>query len=505
MRCARTAIPRINLPSAGFRHPDDARAQVKLGIACFEEIFGFRPAGIWPSEGAVSDDALSIIADCGLKWAASDEGILSLSIPGGLETGRGALYHPYSFAAGDKEIMLFFRDHTLSDLIGFTYSRWEPEMAVEDFIGRLEEIRTKFPEGRVVTIILDGENAWEYYQNNGYDFVSLLYKGILETPGLELATFSGLLKEVPARQALRHVHPGSWINADYGIWVGHPEENQAWDLVERTRDTAIRQNPRVGPLLSGDASRGEGDDAAWEICRSIMTAEGSDWFWWYGDDHFSPHSDRFDLLFRRHLLHVYGRMNLDPPHELLEPIKRETPAGFVREPADLITPTISGIVTDYFEWLAAGLYDLTRQSSAMHSAESLLQSFFHGYDREALYFRIDGTTALDKTLLPGDQLRLHLLTNGEYRVVMEPGTEQGTLQLKHENSWKPTVHPCSWTIGRICEVRVPLVAVSLEPGCRLLACITLVRSANEIGRWPPDGAMSLKYLGVELESETWPV
>jgi alpha-amylase/alpha-mannosidase (GH57 family) len=505
MQCAKTAIPRINLPSARFRHPEDARAQVMGGIACFEGLFGFTPAGIWPSEGAISDDALSIIADCGIRWAASDEGILSRSIPGGLETGRGALYHPYSFITGEKEIILFFRDQTLSDLIGFTYSKWEPEMAIKDFIGRLEDIRTNFPEGRVVTIILDGENAWEYYQNNGYDFVSLLYKGIMETPGLELATFSELLTGVPARQALRHVHPGSWINADYGVWVGHPEENLAWDLIGRTRDTAIRQNPRVGPLLSGDASRGDGDDVAWEICRSIMAAEGSDWFWWYGDDHFSPHSDRFDLLFRRHLLHVYGKLNLDPPRELLEPIKRETPAGFVREPADLITPTISGIVTDYFEWLAAGLYDLTRQSSAMHAAEILLQSFFYGYDREALYFRIDGTIALNKTLLPGDQLILHLQTNGEYRAVMEPGTEQGILLVKNENSWKPTAHPCSWRIGRICEVRVPLVAVSLEPGCRLLACITLVRSANEIGRWPPDGAMSLKYQGVELESETWPV
>jgi alpha-amylase/alpha-mannosidase (GH57 family) len=503
MKSARGALPRINLPAATFRHPEDARSQVLSGIAFFEKIFGFKPIGIWPSEGAVSDEALAIIAECGLKWAASDEGILSHSITGGLGAGREALYQPHSFNSHGNELRLFFRDHALSDLIGFTYSQWEPVRAVHDFIMRLKEIRAHAPGSRVASIILDGENAWEYYPNNGHDFLTLLYSGIVETPGLEMATFSDHLPRVPAGRVLHHVHPGSWINADYGVWIGHPEENLAWDMIERARDAAVRHNPLVGALLSGSEKGGEIDNRALDICRSIFAAEGSDWFWWYGDDHFSPHSDRFDLLFRRHLMNVYRLLKLDVPHELFQQIKKESPAGFVREPADLITPAISGFVTNYFEWLAAGLYDLTRQSSAMHAAESLLHSFFYGFDRKALFFRIDGVTALDKTLLPQDQLNLHLILDREYRLAMEPGSEEGALLVKEESSWKSTGHDCLWKIARICEARVPLAAVNPEAGRKLFAYITLMRGNDEIGRWPTDGSMALKYAGPELELETW--
>jgi len=202
-------------------------------------------------------------------------------------------------------------------------------------------------------------------------------------------------------------------------------------------------------------------------------------------------------------MNVYRLIKLDVPLELFEQIKKESPAGFVREPADLITPTVSGFVTDYFEWLAAGLYDLTRQSSAMHSAESLLHSFFYGFDRKAFYFRIDGATALDKTLLPEDQLNLHLILDREYRLAMEPGSVEGALLVKEESSWKSTGHDCSWKIARVCEARVPLAAMNPEAGKRLFSYITLMRGNDEIGRWPTDGSMALKYAGPELEMETW--
>jgi len=503
MNSARTAMPRVNLPSARFRHPEDARGQVLSGIAYFEKIFGFTPIGIWPSEGAVSDEALAIIAECGLKWAASDEGILAHTTCGGLGAGREALYQPYSFHGDGTELRLFFRDHALSDLIGFTYSQWDPLRAVHDFIGRLKDIRTYAPGSRVVSVILDGENAWEYYPDNGHDFLKLPYAGIAETPGLEQATFSDLLTSVPVRQELHHLHPGSWINANYGVWVGHPEENLAWQMIEKTREAAFRQNPLVAALLSSAGDAGENDDTALEVCKSLYAAEGSDWFWWYGDDHFSPHSDRFDLLFRSRLMNVYRLLKLNVPLELFDPIKKESSAGFVREPADLISPVINGLVTDYFEWLAAGLYDLTRQSSAMHAAESLLQSFFYGFDRKALFFRIDGAMALDKSLLPEDQLNLHLILDREYQLAMDLESDEGELKVKDENGWRGSSHNCRWKIAKVCEAQVPLAAVNPEPGGKLFAYITLLRGNDEIGRWPTDAPMMLKYAGPELELETW--
>ena len=509
MKSAHVAMPRATLPDCRFRHPEDARSQVEEGIACFQRLFGFAPTGMWPSEGSVSDEALAIIADCGLQWVATDEGVLTRSLADGPGPGREGLYRPHTFRARDRELGMLFRDHALSDLIGFTYSQWETERAISDFVARLTDIRKQLPGAGVATVILDGENAWEYYPDNGHPFLSGLYDRIAATPGLKTATCTEALRKVPPGRALTHIHPGSWINADYGIWVGHPEENQGWDYLEQARAAAVRHSAHVAGLLAsgGGIINGSAADAeeltARQVCKSLYAAEGSDWFWWYGDDHFSPYSASFDLLFRRHLMNVYRLLGLDVPRELFEPIKKKNPAGFVREPAGLITPVINGLVTDYFEWLAAGLYDLSRQSSAMHVSESLLRSFFYGFDRKALYFRIDGAQSLDKELLPGDLLYLHLLLDREYRLAMSTVSDEGELQAKEEGRWAGTSHLCHWKIARVCEAMVPLEAVHPEPGGNLFAFFTLLRGEEEIGRWPADAPMFLKYAGPDIELENW--
>ena len=505
-KIARTAMPKVTLPLLGLRHPEDARSQVATAVACFQRLFGFAPKGMWPSEGSVSDEALAVIADCGLQWAATDEEVLANTLGGSLGPGREAIYQPYGYRHDNRELTLFFRDHALSDLIGFTYSQWEPARGVEDFVARLRNIAHHAHAPRVVPVILDGENAWEYYPDNGYHFLQRLYATIAATPGLKLVTCSEVIAERPADRHISHIHPGSWINANYGIWIGHPEENLAWDHLARARAAAVRGNARVAALLSpgavGDFTTEE-DQTAALICRALFAAEGSDWFWWYGDDHFSPHSDRFDLLFRRHLTNVYRLLGEEVPAALYEPIKKKSPAGFVREPAALISPTISGIVTDYFEWLAAGLYDLAKQSSAMHASENILQSFFYGFDRQAFYFRIDGAHPLDRALRGDDLFFLYLTHEREYRLAMGLTTEGGALQIRENGVWQDTGMLCQWKIKRVCEVQVPLAALNLAPGDLLFAYLTLVRGGDEVGRWPVDAPMRLRYSGPELELETW--
>lgn len=498
-RIAQTAMPKVTLPTLRFRYPEDARSQVAQGITSFEEIFGFTPAGMWPSEGSVSDEALSILAEQGLAWAASDEWVLSRTLPGGLGKHREALYHPYAFHQEGRDISLFFRDHVLSDLIGFTYSQWDAERAVADFLGRLKELRQHSRASRVVPVILDGENAWEYYPDNGLPFLAKLYGALAGTPGLKLATFSEVLQQVPERRPLGHIHPGSWINANYGIWIGHPEENRAWDCLSRARAVA-EKHPAVSVLLAG----GESDDGtARLVCKALYAAQGSDWFWWYGDDHFSPHAGSFDLLFRRHLMNVYRLLGHDVPSELYEPIKKQLPAGFVREPAALITPAITGVVTDYFEWLAAGLYDLTKQSSAMHAAESLLQSFFYGFDKSYFYFRIDGVQSLERVFQEDDCLSLHLLHGGEFRLDLLAGGMEGELQVKGSSGWRASGTLAQYSIGRIAEARVPLSALGLAAGDRLFTYFTFTRAREELGRWPVDTPLLLNYAGPDLDMETW--
>jgi alpha-amylase/alpha-mannosidase (GH57 family) len=408
---------------------------------------------------------------------------------------------------------------------------------------------------------MDGENAWEYYQDNGFPFLTKLYGALARTDGLKAATFSEVLQLVPERRTLDRVHPGSWINANYGIWIGHPEKNRGWDSLSKARGAAVGASPLVASLLGAppalpgegegegeeleeleepedcgsrtgmaqdrsrsgapglqpapspheeDESSGGGvgsaelgEETARLVCDSLHAAQGSDWFWWYGDDHFSPHAGRFDLLFRRHLMNVYRLLGLDVPAELYEPIKKQFPAGFVREPAALITPAITGIVTDYFEWLAAGLYDLTKQASAMHAAETLLQSFFYGFDRNYFYFRIDGVQSLEKVFQQDDCLSLHLIHGSEYRMEMELGACEAELMVKSRSGWIPSGTVAHYCIGRIVEARIPLPALNLSSGDKLFTYLTYTRNRDELGRWPVDTPLLLNYAGPDLEMETW--
>lgn len=504
---ALASTPRADLPRPRFHCPEDARAQVARGLEYFKDVFGFVPKGMWPSEGSVSDEALAILAGCGLEWAASDEGILAASLPEGLAARKKNLYHPYSFSRDGKEIALLFRDRQLSDLIGFTYSRWKTDRAVNDFVQRLLSVRMTVPDADLVTVVLDGENAWEYYPENGYGFLSSLYREIGKSRLLEFATPSDDRIRESARRSLGHVHPGSWINANFGIWVGHPEENRAWEHLHHARTAAITRNPKVAELLAsgtGTACTPGGEAALAEsICRSLYAAEGSDWFWWYGDDHFSPHSDHFDRLFRNNLINVYLLLGMDVPVELYQSIKHVTPAGLVRRPSTLITPQLNGIVDDYFEWHGAGLFDLSRQSSAMHAGESLLQCFFYGYDRDYFYVRVDGSSPLDKVLLPDDLLRLHLLLEREYILPMTSGTTAGELLARQDNRWNGTGQACDWLVSRVCEIRIPLAAFAPQKGQAFFAYVTLTRGQDEIGRWPTHVPLALSYGGAELELENW--
>jgi alpha-amylase/alpha-mannosidase (GH57 family) len=507
---AATAMPRINLPSRRFSHPEDARAQVAGAIDYFKGLFGFAPAGMWPSEGSVSDDTLSQLVQCGVKWAASDEGILSASLPGGLGDGRENLYHPWKFDCAGGGISLLFRDRVLSDLIGFTYTRWDADRAVDDFIRRLKGIREGLPgKTGVVSVILDGENAWEYYQRNGNDFLTAIYRKIAADDALEMVTASEAVEHSSSRRVISHIHPGSWINANFGIWIGHPEENAGWDLLEATRQAAMDANRDVAGLLA--AGNGKSLTAqpenkggiAREICRCLFAAEGSDWFWWFGDDHFSPHSNIFDDLFRNNLIQVYRLLGLDVPPSLFEPIKRITPAGLIRTPATFVSPVINGTVDDYFEWLGAGLFDLSRQSSSMHAGECLLRCFFYGYDHEFLYFRFDGCTHMDKVLQAEDVLRLHLILDREYLLPITVTAEKAELLARKQAGWKGTGIFCRWGIARVCETGIPLGILKPPKHSTIYVYLTLTRGQDEIGRWPTHMPLALNYVGPELELDSW--
>ncbi len=289
------ANPKSKLPGKRFRHPEDANYQVKTALGYGEKIFGVRPQGMWPSEGSVSTDALKILSRNKIAWAATDEMILQKTL---VKSGRILRndfiekYFAYNFKAGNKSTKLFFRDHNLSDLIGFVYSQWSPDDAAKDFISRLHKIRESIIshcgkeslEYAVVPIILDGENAWEYYQSDGKDFLRTLYFLLSNDPQIETVLPSTV--KIKSGNSLKSIEPGSWINGNFDIWIGHEEDNKAWDLLYHARRTLEKASKK----LSADTRE--------KAYREILIAEGSDWCWWYGDEHKSPQANEFDELFR---------------------------------------------------------------------------------------------------------------------------------------------------------------------------------------------------------------
>ncbi len=483
---AREATPGIQLPAATFRHAEDARLQVRLGLDFVSGKLGEKTRGMWPSEGSVSEEVVRILADEGTAWAASDEGILARSLPGGLAD-RRRLYKPYSYAG----LPLIFRDRELSDRIGFVYAHWTPEKAAADLIEQLKKVAGMAPGG-LIPLILDGENCWERYQDNGHPFLVALYQGLLAEPSLQMVTVSEALAEMKP-EPLPKLAAGSWINSDFCIWIGHPEENTAWDWLERARRDALEATGLQIP-------DGKDGQPLPEIFMHLLRAEGSDWFWWYGDDHSTDQADIFDALFRRHLEALYRAAGLPVPQHLFQPIKPSKEVKTIHEPTALFTPFIDGRVSDYFEWLAAGSAGLTA-TGAMHTAHhSEFSVLLYGYDRENLYLRLDPEEDLASLLGPSGRLEVRLGVERNRTVRVSPG--QGQLTL-HDRETGKLLAEGQTACGRIVEMAIPLAPLELRPGTPLALSIHLYKGDNETARWPAEGPLHLPYRGEELEVDDW--
>ncbi|GAB5046266.1 glycoside hydrolase family 57 protein [Thermodesulfovibrio sp. TK110] len=372
---AKESMPEVLLPQYNFKAPLDAENQIKNAIAYFEEIFGFKPQGMWPSEGSVSEEVIRLIAKAGIKWIATDEEILSKSINETLRNGEklinpSILYQAYEF----EGVKIFFRDRILSDLIGFVYSNWQPQRAVEDFLKRIIDSTSS----GIVSVILDGENAWEYYENDGIEFLEKLYETLQKSKDIKTVTFSEYLQENPRAISLKKVFPGSWIGANFSIWIGHEEDNLSWDYLYKVRQELLscsKENPNK------DLSH------CWE---EIFISEGSDWNWWYGDEHYTETKDVFDEIYRHHLMSVFLKMGKEPPAFLYVPIsKKMREIKPEIEPKGFIYPKIDGKVTGYFEWLEAGRFNLQRIGGSMHKSESLFSYLYYGFNRQSLFIRLD--------------------------------------------------------------------------------------------------------------------
>ncbi len=367
--------PGVPLPSQ-FVYPEDARIQLQRARDYMTEKMGRAPVGLWPSEGSVSDHSIAIAAECGFTWAASDNGVLARTI--GRNAGSEETCKAYVWKQSNLEMRMLFRDHYLSDLIGFEYSRMNAADAAEHFLDRIRQNTN----GRecLVPIILDGENAWEWYEANGRPFLRELYRRISDDPTLEALTVTeALAKHEP--ETLHGIFPGSWISANFDIWIGAEEDNQAWELLLSARKAY-------------DAAEDVPEDRRKLAFEELLIAEGSDWNWWYGPEHGTDNRVEFDELYRDHLANVYRALGQTPPEILSQSLLRDHQAGEFRElPQNPIHATLDGEITSYFEWLGAGRYRPDPRTGAMHGGLVAAREIFYGMGDGFLYVRLDGVAA----------------------------------------------------------------------------------------------------------------
>ena len=380
---ARIAHPHTVIPDNALGLRDDAIEQIRRAQALFRRTFGIEAHGFWPAEGAVDEASVRLYKEAGLRWIATDEAILFKSL--GSEA-RDALYAPYRF----DDVTIGFRDHGLSDLIGFTYRFWEAPRAAQHFTEALRAI-DEAGEDQTVFVILDGENAWEFYPDNAFDFFDALYARLAaQTPWCRTVGMDEVAA-LPSR-TLERLAPGSWIHGEFNTWIGHPEKTRGWELIFMTR----RDFEKHAATL---------DDAVREQIRTqFLAAECSDWFWWYGDDHQTPFSAEFDELFRTHLLRIYDLMKVAAPQDLFIPIIREREAlKFLLQPQFPISPRIDGRRDSFFEWVGSGVVDERRLFSTMDRVRGPVEKILFGQDGERMYCAFVADAAKMK---PVDMLRV---------------------------------------------------------------------------------------------------
>jgi alpha-amylase/alpha-mannosidase (GH57 family) len=461
------AHPHSARPRAPFRHPEDAAEQLTRAVALHERMFGIPPRGVWPSEGSVSDAMVPLVKRAGLHWMATDEQILARTLGVGLARDASGhlhepeiLYRSYSVGGEGQSVACAFRDHRLSDLIGFTYGSWPTDLAADDFVGQIVDAGRRHAsrtggEDAIVFVILDGENAWESYEAQGRPFLHGVYERLGSHPEIQTVTMSEACAN-PTRK-LPSIFPGSWINSDFYIWMGHADDHRAWSQVGEARDAIEAAATNTPP------------DALARAREELYIAEGSDWYWWYGDDHSSDHDREFDDLFRRHVRNIYDALGRPIPAELFATnITTEAVDVPDNSPEGLIQPTIDGEITSYFEWMGAGSIDLAGRVGAMHATVSApsLQAAAFGCDTRSLYVRIDATRPALELLQAGLELYVKFIAPAGYRVVVRSSAGRLVTNIEHLRNgiWDGAVAaPVTGAASSSLELRIPFAALGANP------------------------------------------
>ncbi|HEX9119414.1 MAG TPA: glycoside hydrolase family 57 protein, partial [Terriglobales bacterium] len=514
--------PGLHLPQSPYRQPEDVREQLLRGLDLHQRVFGARPLGVWPSEGSVSEQVLDIACQSGIRWMATDEGVLGRTLGinfardghGQLASGGPErLYAPYVYEKGATRMNLVFRDHTLSDLIGFVYSGMNAQEAASHFVRSIKQAAEpvlRKGSDALVAVILDGENAWEYYPRSGREFLRRVYDALQNDAGLEAVTVSQAVEHHRHAPRLKSLVPGSWINANFDVWIGAPEDNTAWDYLAAARAFYAQ----AAPMAPADKRQ--------LALEEILIAEGSDWNWWYGPEHHSANDREFDELYRKHLSNVYQTLGASPPVYLAHAIAGGMVRPVFAAQTAYIHPRVRADFTRYFDWIGAALYTADRRAGAMHGKVFLLDAIYAGIDEDFLYGRLDFIGGIpqeafelivtcDRTGPAGDAAASG--PGGTRKLVTDSAPASFRLELKVEDraikSWRlrpadsetavagsdvPYNNTVRATLYKNIEFQIPLALLGAGFGQTLRLRFSLWRDHLPVDALPVEGTMELAVI-----------
>ena len=385
----KTPFLKHQLPDCKISLIVDVKEQIKMAFEKIKNTFGKEPQGFWPSEHCISQKTLDVLANLGIKWVITDESVLSNSLKKEfVRDFRGCYEDPYDVCSlylyktnQDKEIDIIFRDSVIPNLIGFEYPHHDSVLCANDLFDRIKTVHDKLKNSpdkkHLLTIAMDGENSWESYPEDGSIFLERLYSLINDDKNIKTVLISDFINQnKKIEKPLKKVAPGSWVNQEFQLWIAEPTKNLAWKYLVQTRND-LKEAEKSGRLTKEQikAARSE-----------IYIAEGSDWFWWYGEPNNSGQDHIFDFMFREHLKNVYTIIEKPIPSYLEMPLMSFMGKP-LRTPKRQITPLINGMVKDNDEWLHAGCIDIP--DGPVIQENKILNRIYFGTDKDNLYIRFD--------------------------------------------------------------------------------------------------------------------
>lgn len=445
---------------------EDARAQIKHALDRVEKIMGVRPKGFWPPELCLGQKTLDLLAQEGIEWTISDEGNLSDSINFDfVRDFKGNLNDPYhllkvyEYQTKSNPINIIFRDRSIPNLINFEYAGIDSKMAAGDLYDKIKVIQNKLlvspDDSHLLTIALDGENCWENYQNDGNDFLTSIYSLIENDETLETVLITDYIKNDKHKKSLNKIHAGSWIDRTFQYWIGEITKNKAWNYLKQTRDSLemfAKDNPEHSKIESA--------------YRELLIAEGSDWFWWYGEPNNSGQDFVFDYMYRERLKNVYLLIGLEPPNYLNETLITKVEMPF-KHPTRAITPRMDGLLSSYDDWYHSG--NIGMLDGPVFRENKNVEKIHFGCDKDNVYFRLHiNKNANENSFIErinqfyiyirnasniGNRAYIRLIskTDNQYPILREKFEHELTLTLIKDTLYPPRLttclHPNMWTLA----------------------------------------------------------